>query len=150
MSANQYRGDFVAVMARRDLDTPLYNILQANWLNANKYKLFLMQPDLPRTGPELTSFLARHTDESIKRAYKTFIRSDHASFWYPNSLSNETIANTVLLTDLGPWRNKKHKNYYHSLRDGRQLLTRDNLMFLKNTIDATMATVLALADGQCS
>ncbi|KAF7494186.1 Leupeptin-inactivating enzyme 1 [Sarcoptes scabiei] len=140
---NRYRADFTAVWARRDIDFDLFKIMQDNWLNVSKYKLFLMDPPLPKLGRELTSGL---TSKKL-RPYSTFLRSDHSSFWYPHSFKNETI-NAILLTDLGPWR-RKVANKYHSSADNRKLLSRSNLLFLKNAIDSLMRTILHIGDGHC-
>lgn len=112
-------------------------------MNIGKYKLFPMNPPLPRLGQQLTSTL----NTRKFRPYSTFLRSDHSSFWYPHTMKNETI-NAVLLTDLGPWR-RKMANKYHTVLDNSKLLTRSNLLFLKNAIDSIMATILDLSNGFC-
>ncbi|OTF79280.1 hypothetical protein BLA29_009132 [Euroglyphus maynei] len=140
---NQFRGDFAAVWARHDVDSKLFQTLQSNWQNEHKYKLFLMDIPLPKLGRHLTFGL-----ESKKLSpYSTFLRSDHSSFWYPHSIKNETI-NAILLTDLGPWR-RKVANKYHSSMDNSKLLSRSNLLFLKNCIDSIMKTILDIGNGFC-
>lgn len=140
---NRYRADFAAVWARRNIDNTLFKTLQSNWLNQQKYKLFLMDVPLPKLGRQLTNSL----ENRKLKPYQTFLRSDHSSFWYPHSLKNHTI-NAILLTDLGPWR-RKVATKYHSVADNAKLLNKANLMFLKNSIDSLMKTILEMSDGRC-
>ena len=89
---NQYRGDFVAVWSRDEVDNELYSRLKQNWMNPNRFKLSLLAPPLPRYGTELNNQM------SNARKYSTFFRSDHASFWYPTK--KDVSFNAVLLTDM--------------------------------------------------
>lgn len=102
-----------------------------------------MDVPLPPTGRQLTRELRNYK----LNAYKTFLRSDHSSFWYPHALKDQSIA-AILLTDLGPWR-RRVATRYHSSADNTKLLTKQNLLFLKNSIDSLMKTMLDLGEGTC-
>ena len=135
---NGYRGDFAAVWARKGVDTHLFDKLEKNWLNKDKYGLSLMAPPLPEFGSQL----------NMNKLYKysTFTRSDHSSFWYPTQRYMTFPA--ILITDLGPWRrNMKHS--YHRSSDDIRNLSEDNLMFVKNTIDSVVQTIFDLSKGKC-
>ena len=135
---NGYRGDFAAVWARKGIDTPLYEKLEKNWLNKDKYRLSLMSPTLPKFGSQL--------DMSRLYKFSTFTRSDHASFWYPTQRYMTFPA--VLITDLGPWRRNMKHNYHRPTDDTRNL-SEENLSFVKNTIDSVVNTLLDLSKGKC-
>ncbi|KAI2811315.1 hypothetical protein BLOT_002489 [Blomia tropicalis] len=142
--ANHNRADFAAVWARRGTgDTALYKTLKHNWLNQSKYKLLLLDPPLPRLGRQLTIGL----NNKKLTPYKTFLRSDHSSFWYPHSIKDQSIP-AILLTDLGPWR-RRVAHRYHSSADNDKLLTKQNLLFLKNSIDSLLKTIIDMGDGRC-
>jgi hypothetical protein len=109
-------------------------------MNKSKYKISLMDPLMPRLGSEIDRRYEKY------RKYETFMRSDHASFWYPTK-RNLTF-NAILITDLGPWR-KNMKFNYHKSTDDIRIINQNNLMFLKNTVDSITNTVLELANGKC-
>lgn len=102
-----------------------------------------MDVPLPPTGRQLTRELRNYK----LNAYKTFLRSDHSSFWYPHALKDHSIP-AILLTDLGPWR-RRVSGRYHSSADNTKLLTKQNVLFLKNSIDSLMKTMLELGEGTC-
>ncbi|XP_054165828.1 uncharacterized protein LOC128963350 [Oppia nitens] len=138
---NGYRGDFAAVWARKGVDTKIFDKLQQNWLNSDKYGLSLMAPALPELGSQVVG----RSDRRLLK-YQTFLRSDHASFWYPPQKYMTFPA--ILITDLGPWR-RNMKNKYHRSGDDTRSLSDDNLAFLKNTIDSVINTIFDLSKGKC-
>jgi len=142
---NHDRGDFAAVWARRGTsDTNLlYKSLKRNWRKQSKYKLLLLDPPLPKLGRQLTAGLAT----GKLTPFKTFLRSDHSSFWYPHSFKDQSIP-AILLTDLGPWRSKVARRY-HTKADNMDLLNKKNLLFLQNSIDSLMKTMLDVGGGKC-
>lgn len=144
MEQNSHRGNFLGAWARDNIDTPFFEHLRRNWMNAQTYKLYLMAARLPLTGRELNQGFLKG---NLKK-HGVLLRSDHASFWYPDFYKNITIPNTILLTDLGPWR-KNIVDKYHNAHDNSTLLTSDNLNFLRNTIDSILVTVLDISDGKC-
>ncbi|KAI1285120.1 hypothetical protein HDE_12168 [Halotydeus destructor] len=92
MMGNKFRGDFLSVWSRSPIDMELFTQLETHWIDDSKYKLFPFDPKMP-AGP----LPANHELWS----YQTFLRSDHASFWYHEAkFYNETLK-AVLLTDLG-------------------------------------------------
>lgn len=134
------RGDFITVWARREVDNVLYEALQRNWLREDKYKLRIQDSPLPQCGNELS----QNYWEFEK--YSNFMRSDHASFWYPTE--KNVSFNAILLHDLGPWRDNMIDKY-HSVRDNVANLKKENLLFIKNTVDSVVSTVMELANGKC-
>ena len=90
-----------------------------------------MAPALPELGTQIDSNFDR------VRKYETFMRSDHASFWYP-TLKHMTFP-AILITDLGPWRRNMRYSYHRSTDDTRNL-SEENLTFVKNTIDSVSNT----------
>jgi hypothetical protein len=137
---NGYKGDFAAVWARKGVDNHLYQTLKRNWISKSKYKLSLMDPLLPRLGSQMDVKYGKYSK------YNTFVRSDHASFWYPTE--RDITFNAILITDLGPWR-KNMKFNYHKSSDDTRIINQNNLLFLKNTVDSITSTILELANGKC-
>lgn len=121
---NQYRGNYVAVWSRRSIDRELLTKLTEVWnksADKDKFKLFSMDPRLPLSFKNSAHDLG------------TFIRSDHANFWYPKSKEFEGQSlRAVLLTDLGPWRAETKVCYHKSCDDAKQL-TKTNLEFFLHT-----------------
>lgn len=92
--------------------------------------------------------LPQHYNRCLNYSYDIFLRSDHASFWYPKQRSALTIP-AVLLTDLGAWRRDTLDKYHNEQDNAQNMLNNSNLEFLKNTIDSLMKTVLMLSQGKC-
>jgi len=134
------RGNFVSVWARRNIDQDLYFFLDRNWRNKMKYPLKIMDPPLPSYSSEVNKNWSKYSK------YGTFARSDHASFWYPTE--KETTFKAILLHDLGPWRSGM-AGHYHQPSDDTRNLKRENLEFMKNTVDSLLATILDVGNGNC-
>lgn len=77
--------------------------------------------------------------------YGTFMRSDHAAFWYHRKSDFDTI-NAVLLSDLGPWRGYQRQCYHSECDDMRQL-TFDNLDFMRTAVDAVTQSTYQFTSG---
>lgn len=99
-----------------------------------------MDPPLPNLSHEVSKNWSKYSK------YGTFARSDHASFWYP--LERDTTFRSILLSDLGPWR-KDMSFHYHRPGDDQRWLRRENLEFMKNTVDSLLATIIDIGDGYC-
>ncbi|RWS29321.1 uncharacterized protein B4U80_11618 [Leptotrombidium deliense] len=133
LKSNKNRGDFISVWTRKNVDTPLFTALSNAWTQSNKsskYKLIEFRAPLPSKNP---------SPNDLYR-YGTFTRSDHASFWYHDVHSYADTLRAVLLTDMGPWRGVNMR-CYHNWCDDKRRLTKQNLDFLKHTIQV-MLTVL--------
>ena len=137
---NDKKADFAAIWARQKFDTKLFEVLDKNWLNKDKYKLALMAGPLPQFGSELEN------DPEMVYIYHDLARSDHASFWYPTQ-HNITFP-AILIHDLAPWR-KKTMDEYHNEYDNAKHLSEQNLAFAKNTVDSVIRTIFELAEGKC-
>ncbi|OTF81903.1 hypothetical protein BLA29_011457, partial [Euroglyphus maynei] len=131
------RGNFMTVWSRRNIDHDLYFFLEKNWKNKNIFPLKLMDPPLPNLSHEVSKNWSKYSK------YGTFARSDHASFWYP--LERDTTFRSILLSDLGPWR-KDMSFHYHRPGDDQRWLRRENLEFMKNTVDSLLATIIDIGD----
>lgn len=81
----------MSVWSRRDIDSFLFDQLKANWNFTGPHKLLLMDPALSRGNPS--------TFDAIR--FGTFMRSDHAAFWYHKRSDYPDTLNAVLLCDLG-------------------------------------------------
>lgn len=126
--------------SRRNIDHDLYFFLERNWQNKDKYPLKLLDPPLPTLSQEVSKNWSKYSK------YGTFARSDHASFWYP--IERDLSFRSILLSDLGPWR--RDMNYhYHRVGDDQRWLGRENLEFMKNTVDSLLATMMDIAGGYC-
>lgn len=118
---NQFRGNYIAVWNRKGIDKELWTKLSEVWNESpdkERFKLFNMDPRLPY------KVTGKYNDLG------TFIRSDHANFWFPKNYDKSL--NAVLLTDLGPWRSESKVCYHRSCDDAKQL-TASNLEFFRHT-----------------
>lgn len=140
---NYNAGNFVSVWTRRVLDWPLWHNFQNAWdKNAElggggsneTHKTLLLDPSIPRN-PLLLSHIR----------FRTFFRSDHASFWAHRHHAYSDSLSAVLLTDMGAWRGKQ-RGCYHEFCDDARFLTNENLDFLKRVTDAVAAAVDRLAE----
>jgi len=61
----------------------------------------------------------------------------------------QTPPNLYLSIVLGPWR-RDMVFHYHRVSDDTRWLTRENLEFMKNTVDSLVATLIDLGEGKCS
>ena len=94
---NQMKGDFMAILQRRQPDANLVNIFTKHWehLQSEKSpeKYFKLRPfrlDLPKKTPDLETL----TD------FVPFVRSDHSRFWIVNETDYQSLP-AILLTDTG-------------------------------------------------
>lgn len=120
---NQFRGNYIAVWNRKGIDRELWTKLSEVWSTSpekERFKLFNMDPRLPY------KVTGKYSDLG------TFIRSDHANFWFPRNKNFDKSLNAVLLTDLGPWRSESKVCYHRSCDDAKQL-TVTNLEFFRHT-----------------
>ncbi|KAI2806162.1 hypothetical protein BLOT_005173 [Blomia tropicalis] len=134
------RGNFMTAWSRRNIDHDLFYFLEKNWKNKYLFPIKLMDPPLPTYSHDV----ARNWSKYSK--YGTFARSDHASFWYP--IEKDTTFRAILLSDLGPWR-RDMSFHYHRVGDDLRWLRRENLEFMKNTVDSLIATILDIGEGRC-
>lgn len=93
MRSNKYRGDFLAVWMRKEHDQALFQRLADSWLDDSGYKLVPINPKIPNSAdPDRVGNLER---------FQTFLRSDHASFWFHKNEHLTQSLEAVLLTDMG-------------------------------------------------
>jgi Zn-dependent M28 family amino/carboxypeptidase len=131
---NQDRGDFLCIWSRKNVDTFLFDQIKTNWNNSGPYKLLNLDPALPKDHPSPV--------DNVR--YGTFMRSDHAAFWYPKKEDYPETLNAILLTDLGPWRSYQRK-CYHSECDDSSQLNAENRGFMKAAVDAMVRSVYNLS-----
>lgn len=140
IAKHNFRGDFAAVLYRKEVDSHLALVLDRFYreLGHNEYRIELM--GLKELGAQLPNVktLRHHFD---------FIRSDHVRFWYLNDTSYEKTIPAVLITDMGPYRGYM-RNCYHSpcdnLEDGLQ-----DLGLVTKVTQALVWAVADLAEGKC-
>lgn len=77
------------------------------------------------------------------RRYGTFLRSDHAAFWYADYVT----LNAILINDMGPWRGYQEQCYHRECDDTSQL-TAENLSFMKTAVDAIVGAVYSLTKNE--
>lgn len=94
MKSNDYKGDFLAIWMRKDIEEKLTEIFTQNWINKTSTKLLAFKPNLP---------VIKLIEHDYSK-FSTFFRSDHANFWYN---SYDIPLEAVLLTDMG-----KHYIYF--------------------------------------
>ena len=94
LTDNKYRGDFLSIWTR-PADKKLFDQLERAWLDDSRYKLLRLMPEAMPGG-------ARASLDTL-RPFETFLRSDHASFWYHKHGDFEPTLPAVLLTDMGEY-----------------------------------------------
>jgi len=148
------RGDFLAAWARKTHDDYLERTFRSAWVDLGfESRTFkAMRPELPQ---------ARKPNRDERHVWKDFFRSDHASFWFPELISqavnksvnlrpdmNHPSLNAILLTDLGPWR-RSYMRCYHLACDDEHLLTEDNLSFMQQVTDTLVLTLMRVGQAEC-
>lgn len=143
---DNYRGDFIAVLNRRQVDTFLVEALRKSWVK-------LLGPEGNRRLKSWECGFKPNVKPSSSESWYWQIhrKSDHYRFWSPSPYSNENWPsyNAVLLFDMGVWRTS-FQRCYHATCDDAHYLTSDNLSMLKTVIDALMMTLIDLGEGCCS
>lgn len=88
------RGDFICIWMRKKTDDPVYKAFKSsfNAQRSNKYKEIPFDPELPP--------IATIQHAGITYPKSTFLRSDHAAFWY-HKVPDIPSLSAILLTDLG-------------------------------------------------
>lgn len=120
----------MSVWSRKGIDDFLFKQLDSNWNHSSPYKLYLMNPSLPKSNP--------NQFDMMRAGF--FMRSDHAAFWYHRHRSYDTL-NAILLCDMGPERGYQTKCYHMECDDDTVQLNQDNLMFMKTGTDAIVSSV---------
>ncbi|RWS03986.1 uncharacterized protein B4U79_08430 [Dinothrombium tinctorium] len=129
MKRNQFRGDFLAIWMRKQIDNDSLSYFTNYW--KNDYNLVIFDPEIPAT----------NMSAEILHKYRTFLRSDHSSFWFHRNFNYNYPLSAILLTDMGPWRGIQ-RMCYHDWCDDTKQLTDENLAFIKNTIDTIIEMVV--------
>lgn len=121
IEGNGAKGDFTVMCSRAGVDDELVNQMKSVWPES-KYKLQSCGAPITEIPP-------------------SFSRSDHYSFWFHSHPVYKKPLRAVFLTDMGPFRGKM-VNCYHRPCDNTSLLTKENLNFLKTTIDSVYQVVV--------
>lgn len=96
ISAGGFRSDFLALWLRQEQEADLLRRIRRAQLKArlaNEYPLKLI--DMPIEMPSVD-----YNQTHLYR-YRTFLRSDHSSFWFASKLHGQFNLPSVLFTDLG-------------------------------------------------
>ncbi|KAK3727500.1 hypothetical protein QZH41_018366, partial [Actinostola sp. cb2023] len=135
IQSNQFRGDFLAVIGRKDDDKAL-----ATWLvsNFDQGRFQAMSIPLPFNG-KTTSLPSEMQDAMVD-----FVRSDHAQFW--NSANSWPA---VFITDTADFRGYM-KTCYHEMCDDMDHVTPDMITFMGKTADALVGAVHKMTERDCS
>ncbi|CAG7784783.1 unnamed protein product [Allacma fusca] len=137
----KYKGDFLSMIYRRDVDNRLAEKFHFHWGKSNHDQKFKLKPIplmLTADLPEL-EILADHLN---------FLRSDHARFWYMNDSAVPHTLNAVLMTDTGPYRGNM-RNCYHTVCDGPEVSLNanpDNIKFLEKITQALTDTIVDMSE----
>jgi len=110
---SQFRGDFLSMIYRRDVDRRLADKFKYHWTKSSHEKRFKLT-DFPLIlGSQMPPLdvLADHLN---------FLRSDHSRFWYMNDTAVPETLSAVLMTDTGPYRGNM-RNCYHTVCDGPEV-----------------------------
>ncbi|KAK3751787.1 hypothetical protein QZH41_013256, partial [Actinostola sp. cb2023] len=135
IQSNQFRGDFLAVIGRKDDDKALATQLVSNF-DQGRFKA--MSIPLPFNGK--TTSLPPQVQNNIA----DFVRSDHAQFW--NSANSWPA---VFITDTADFRGFM-KTCYHEMCDDMDHVTPDMITFIGKTADALVGAVQAMTGRDCS
>ncbi|RWS14985.1 hypothetical protein B4U79_09574 [Dinothrombium tinctorium] len=138
MRSNSNRGNFIAVFARSNVDSFIWQTLLDAWNAEQNTNFDLLPLDAPI--PENRSYLnSRHRSSS-------FFRSDHLEFWLaPVNYYNFTALPAVQLWDLGVWRSQM-KQCYHKACDDLANMKPENLQFLAYIIKSVTKAVIKLIE----
>ena len=91
IQSEQNRGDFLAIIQRRQPDSNLVNVFSKHWEHLDSgYKLRPFRIDINKNTPDLETL----TD------IVPFVRSDHSRFWIVNE-TDYTSLPAILVTDTG-------------------------------------------------
>ena len=91
IQSEQNRGDFLAIIQRRQPDSHLVNVFSKHWEHLDSgYKLRPFRIDINKETPDLETL----TD------IVPFVRSDHSRFWIVNE-TDYTSLPAILVTDTG-------------------------------------------------
>ena len=144
---NQSKGDFMAVVQRRQPDAELVSVFSKHWdhLQADKdeEKQFKIRPfriDFDKKTPSLESL----TDHVF------FVRSDHSRFWFVNETDYDSLP-AILLTDTGPLRGKMAECYHQacdSVRSPYEASFAD-MDFYVHFVQTLLNTMLEVSKSQC-
>ena len=90
------RGDFLAIIQRRQPDAHLVNLFSKHWnhLDSDEFKLRPFRIDIQKETPNLDTL----TD------IVPFVRSDHSRFWIVNETDFSSLP-AILVTDTGTYTN---------------------------------------------
>lgn len=108
-----YKGDFISVIYRHNVDNLLAEKLNYYWKQSSHDSKFRMK--------QLPLMLSAELPEiGILADHFNFLRSDHSRFWYMNDSSVPNTFHSVLITDTGPYRGNM-ASCYHTLCDGPEV-----------------------------
>ena len=98
------RGDFLAIIQRRQPDAHLVNLFSKHWnhLDSDEFKLRPFRIDIQKETPNLDTL----TD------IVPFVRSDHSRFWIVNETDFSSLP-AILVTDTGM--------YLHSTQESSEI-----------------------------
>ncbi|KAK3727499.1 hypothetical protein QZH41_018365 [Actinostola sp. cb2023] len=132
---NQFRGDFLALIARKDDDKELVTQLVSNF-DQGRFKT--MSIPLPFNG-KTTSLTPQ-----MQKDMSGYQNSDHAQFW--NSANSWPA---VLITDTGNFRGYM-KTCLHKMCDDMDHVTPDMITFMGKTADALVGAAHKMTGRDCS
>ncbi|XP_031548651.1 dorsal-ventral patterning tolloid-like protein 1 [Actinia tenebrosa] len=134
ISSNNFAGDWLAVIGRKNDDS----VLSKKFVSNFKQGAFKALPiPLPFSGRP------KDVDPTQRRALSDFLRSDHARFWDSN---NSWPA--VFLTDTADFRGYM-KTCYHQQCDNMDRVKPEMITFMGRTADALVAAAQSLTEQVC-
>jgi len=142
VALENYRGDFLSVIYRKEVENELAKKFLHHWTKAetgnnSKFKVKPFPLHLSAELPEL----------DVLSANLNFLRSDHARFWYMNDTDVPTTLKAVLITDTGPYRGNM-RICYHAPCDSPELSiynNKPNLQFLAKATQALTDTLMDMS-----
>ena len=107
------RGDFLAIIQRRQPDAHLVNLFSKHWnhLDSDEFKLRPFRIDIQKETPNLDTL----TD------IVPFVRSDHSRFWIVNETDFSSLP-AILVTDTGMYLHKNHLKSRNSSKSRKLLI----------------------------
>lgn len=92
---NEYKGNFVSILSRKNVDTFLWKNLINSWneeANAENFKYLILEPEIKEQAYEVT----------FEQYKSNFFKSDHAPFWSSGKYSKKIQSlPAILLWNLG-------------------------------------------------
>ncbi|XP_028407467.1 uncharacterized protein LOC114530080 [Dendronephthya gigantea] len=131
VKSDSFRGNFLAVIARKESDRKIFSLITKYFSNDSNYRAQLMA--IPIQGRPSLSPLYFY--------YEQLYRSDHYSFW-----DTDASYSALMLGDTANFRGYMRR-CYHKECDDLSLVKDDDLQFAQRSMNAVFKTVLDLSQA---